>query len=292
VGLFAKEITPSDVYSQVDLIGQEVHFLLKHYGIAHNHDEIVNSVNIKTELLPRNVWQKTYEILLKINILRNHHKLPTIEPVAMTPVLHLNPNLVYEQTQRILTELKIFETRMALEAPRTTLVSFTNKKPSDVFKGLSHLSMAFDEITGVKSLNEMIFGENMRIYDDITLILDRLKIDDQTIPATRNPSSTIESLQVISLKTLEKIRQLQISSGINFIDFESFRKQNPTSSDILTTTEMIIAELQTIKAYLGITKITPAALTYNMKTPIEIEQIMSWNLRKLNLIRSLIGDTQ
>jgi hypothetical protein len=50
---------------------------------------------------------------------------------------------------------------------------------------------------------------------------------------------------------------------------------------------MIIAELQTIKAYLGIPNITPAAAQYQLKTPAEVDQLMSWNLRKLNLIHSL-----
>ena len=50
---------------------------------------------------------------------------------------------------------------------------------------------------------------------------------------------------------------------------------------------MVISEIQTIKAYLGIDIITAAATKYNTKTPAEVGQLMSWNLRKLNLITTL-----
>ena len=53
---------------------------------------------------------------------------------------------------------------------------------------------------------------------------------------------------------------------------------------------MIIAELQVIKAYIGLNDyITPAAAKYNSKTPVEVDQLMNWNLRKLSLIDSLEG---
>ncbi len=53
---------------------------------------------------------------------------------------------------------------------------------------------------------------------------------------------------------------------------------------------MIIAELQTIKAYIGLKHyITPVATTYRDKTPAHVEQLMSWNLRKVSLINMKVG---
>jgi len=65
----AKKITPNEVYAQVGLIQDEIHHLLKYYGLKHNHDTIQHRLLVKTPLKPRNVWQKTYEIMIKINIL-------------------------------------------------------------------------------------------------------------------------------------------------------------------------------------------------------------------------------
>ena len=89
------------------------------------------------------------------------------------------------------------------------------------------------------------------------------------------------------MNILEKIKQLQIGAGIDFVDFSEFKKGNESASEVYTITQMIIAEWQTIKAYIGIEIITPSAAKYNTKTPAEVGQLVSWNLRKISLIQTL-----
>lgn len=288
-GLSAKTITPNDVYSEVMLITDEIHYLLKHYSIKHDHDGIIERTIISTKLKPRNVWQLTYEIMVKINILRQAYKLPVIEPVNMVPVLHLNPELVYEQTQRIQTELKIFMKRQNIKQPEFEVnrKTYKGKTPLDVFIGLSHISASLDELNGGRFTPSYVFGEQMRLYDDISLILQHLQIQDKTIPKKKNIHATPSDVFKESMKILEKIKQLQIMVGIDFVDFNEFQKGNETPGEVYTITQMIIAELQTIKAHINIESVSVPAVKYNTKTPAEVEQLVSWNLRKLNLIHSL-----
>ena len=290
--LSAKNITPSDVYAQVMLIKQEVYGLLRHYHVKYNPKKIKKESQIVAKLKPRDVWQKTYEIAVKINILRQTHNLPLIEPVNMAPVLHLNPDLVYEQTQRILTELKIFETRENITIHHSKVQKFQGKIPLDVFNGLTQVSIALDTLNGGKFTPSYVFGEQMRVYDDITRILNQLNIEDHTIPDKKDPNDKPKDVYEKSLKVLEKIKQLQIGVGIGFVDFSTFEKKNSaiTPNEVYTLTEMIIAELQPIKAYLGVNSITPPASSYKTKTPAEVNQLVGWNLRKLKLIRSLAKD--
>ncbi|NOQ31198.1 MAG: hypothetical protein GQ570_08760 [Helicobacteraceae bacterium] len=285
--LSAKTITPNEVYSQVSLITDEVHFLLNYYGIKHENNEITKHPKVSTKLKPRNVWQMTYEIMVKINILREDNNLPVIEPVNMSPVLNLNPDMVYEQTQRILTELKIFEIRMGIKAPIFEKKIFKGKTSLDVYNALTHVSKNIDELNKGTVTPSFVFAEQMRVYEDITLLLERLKIEDKSIPSAKKLGSVPENAFDESLKLLEKIKQLQIISGINFVDFSEFKKGNESPSDVFTITQMILAELQTLKAYVGEDTITKAAIRYNTKTPSEVRQLVSWNLRKLNLIHSL-----
>ena len=287
LALSAKTITPNDVYSQVALIRDKVHFLLKYYDITHDHEGIMKRGNIRSKLKPRNTWQVTYEIMIKINILREKYKLPLIEPVNMEPVLNLNPDAVYEQTQRILTELNIFEVRKGIKVPVFKEKQFKDKTPVDVFNGLSHISASLDELSKGGVTPSFVFAENMRLYDDITLILNYLKIVDKTIPDKKDKQATPKNTFEEGMKILEKIKHLQITAGIDFVDFDEFRKEKSTPSEVFGITQMIIAELQTIKAYIGLNTITPAAVRYKTKTPVEVNQLMSWNLRKLNLIHSL-----
>lgn len=288
IGLSAKTITPNDVYAQSILIQEHVHFLLKYYDIKHHHDEIIKKTTISTRLKPRNAWQKAYEILVKINMLRSSYNLPRIEPVGMEPVEQLNPDMVYGMTQRILAEIKIFEVRKGILVPEFEIKKFRNKTPLDVYNLFSNISASFDELNRSELSSSYVFAETMRIYDDLTIMLKYLNIKDETIPAPRlNEAVPNDSLQ-IAMKVLEVIKKLQRKVGIKTIDFSKFNKVEATPSDVYTITGVIIAELQPIKAYIGLTTdVTPPAFTYNKKVPADIEQLMGWNLRKLLLIKNL-----
>jgi len=290
LSLSAKIITPNEVYAQVMLISDETHYLLKHYGIKHDHDGIISRTAIKTQLKPRNVWQMTYEIAIKMNILRTAHNLPIIKPVNMAPVLNLNPDLVYEQTQRILTEIKIFKYRMGIKNIEFKAKKYIKKTSVDVFNLLQQISASFDELNKAEFTPSYVFGETIRVYDDLTTILAHLKIKDDTIPTTRNYNATPTDTFKVAMSILAKIKQIQFSMGIQRVDFSVFKKDKLTPSDVFTMNQMIIAELQTIKAYIGLEYyITPAAATYTGKTPIDVEQLMNWNLRKVSLIDKKVG---
>ena len=282
------KITPNEVYGQVELIRKHVHFLLEHYGVKHNDKKINSEVSqITTQMRPRNVWQKSYEVLVKINIMRKQHNLPIVEPVNMAPVLNLNPDLVYEQTQRVLTELKIFEFRNGIKPPYFQVNKYNSKVPLDVFKGFSAVSLALDILNRSSFTPSYVFGENMRVFDDISRIIQKLGIEDDTIPPEKNEQATPKDTFSVGLKTLEKIKLLQILAGIKYVDFSTYKKEFPTPSDVFSITQMIIAELQTLKAYLGINYVTPSAKRYYGKTPAEVHQLMRWNLRKLSLIKTI-----
>ncbi len=285
--LNATHMTPNKVYSKLMLITEEIHFLLKYYNIPHDHEGIIKRSKISTKMKPRNTWQVTYEIMIKINSVRSNYDLPRIEPVNITPTLNLKSDLVYEQTQRILTEIHIFKNQLSIKSPIFKEKKYTDKTSLDVYNSLTHISSSFDELNLGVVTPSFVFGENMRIYDDLTVILQRLKIKDKTIPKAKNNNIKVTDIFDDTMKILDKIKQLQISVGIDFVNFSEFKKGDESTSEVYTITQMVIAELQTIKAYLNIDSITPAAVKYNTKTPSEVGQIVSWNLRKLQLIDSL-----
>lgn len=288
LSLYAKNITPSDVYTQAILLQAEVHYILENYGVKHNDELIAKRVFINANLKPRNVYQKTYEIMIKVNILRETHNFVAIEPVNIAPTLYLNPDLVYEQVRRLLTELSIFEIRSGIKQKIFKPQIFKGKTPLDVFNTLSAISSALDELIKNRFTPSHVYAENMRVQDDLTNILNRLHIKDDTIPSKINQNATPNDTFSTGMKTLEKIKQLQILSGIEFVDFSAFKRETSTPSEVFTITQMIIAELQTLKAYLGIEDATVPAYKYENVTPVEVNQLMNWNFRKLNLIRNIV----
>jgi len=291
--LYANTITPNEVYAQVEKIEKETHILMNHYGMIHNHNKSIKDTYISTKVKPRNVWQKTYEIMIKINILRLSYGLPLIEPVNLAPVLDLNPDLVYEQTQRILTELYIFKLRIGLKSTVIKTNHYVNKTPQDVFNLLNVVSVSLDKLNKSTFTPSYVFGENIRVNDDLSTILHHLNIKDNTIPSVRNDKATPADTFTVAMQILHKIAQIQQEVGIQTVDFSAFRKENPSPSDVFTMVQMIISELQTIKAFIGLDRyITPAATQYVNKTPSEVDQLMHWNLRKLNLITTLVNENR
>jgi hypothetical protein len=203
----------------------------------------------------------------------------------MEPLLNLNLDLVYEQTQRILTEIRIFKYREGILDENIVVQKYTNKTLVDIFNALSRVSVEFDTINKSGFTPSYVFGETMRIYDDLSTILSHLRIQDNTIPAKRDEKATPRDTFNTSMKILDKIKRIQFSVGIETVDFSSFKNENPTPSDVFTITQMIIAELQTIKAYIGLVHyVTPAATFRTNKTPVDVDQLMNWNMRKIMLL--------
>lgn len=286
-GVFSKEITPSEVYGQAILIEEQTEVILKHYNIDYKSIPFDRRKKIKVKIRPRNVWQKTYEILIKINILRNRFDLPSIAPINISPVLNMNSDLVYEQTQRVLTELEIFKYRLEIPSAKLERKIYKNKNSLDVFNQLSYVSEMLDTLNQENILPSLIFGTSMRIYDDINLILNKLEIEDDTIPIEKKESASSQDNYELNMQMLKKVKQLQILSGIAIVDFNNFNKEEASLSDVLSISQMLISELQTLKAYLGISVVSPVATIYYTKTSNEVNQLLSWNLRKLNLINYL-----
>lgn len=277
-------VTPSDVYAQVNQIVKEVHTIKKHLGI----NKKALYFELKTQLKPRHAWQKTYEIMVKINILRSTHKLPIIQPTAMEPVLNVDPMLTFEQTQRILQELRLLKFRLGITQTITPAKSYQGKTPMDVFNLLNLVSHELDIINGNEFTPSYVFAEAMRIYDEINIILHALGIDDTTFPPFKGQNLKPRNAFNTAIKLLEQIKHLHSRVGIETIDFYVFRKEDINPGDVFGITEMILAELQVLKAYLGLRhELTPQAKYYENKTPSDVEQVLGWSLRKLYLIKSL-----
>lgn len=284
--LFGNEqATPSNVFSQVMQIEKELLILKKHLNITKGYkfDPIE-----KTELKPRHAWQKTYEIMVKINVFRRAHSLPTIEPVNMEPVLNIAPVLTYEQTQRILAELSILKFRLGITKKVSKADKYKNKTPMNVFNKLREVSSILDVINGSEFSPSYVFGEAMRIYKDINIILNKLKIADTAIPPEKVISDTPKDSLLSELKLLEKIFTLERSIGLEGIDVAVFYLENPGPPEVFELTQIILAELQVIKASLGIRhEITQAAHFYSQKTPADVNQLIGWSLLKMKQISTL-----
>ena len=287
LSLEAKELSVDDVYERSLLIEDHLHFLLKHYKVDHIHIK-ENDFLISAKLKPRNCWQKSYELLVKINRLRLAHNLLRIEPIGMEPVENLTVSMLYGMVDRVLAEIVIFEHRVGLNVPEFTIKKVYGKNLLDVYNELSVISNDFDRLNGAPISYSYIYAETMRIYDDLTIILKHLQIKDNTIPEIRKDDASLHDAMKSSLNLLGSITRMQRLVGIDTIEYTEFYKKDKSRSDLYNIVGLIVSELQPLKAFMGLNKsVTPPALSYENKTTADIVQLMSWNYRKFRLIKNL-----
>ncbi|MBF0318200.1 MAG: hypothetical protein HQL01_00135 [Nitrospirae bacterium] len=291
----ADKTTPSDVYNELIKAARDIELIKKHLTRG-RAAPAPTAKYIKIDVKPRHVWQKTYIILLKINLLRKLHGLPTNSVSSLEPVVELDPVLNYEQARRIQTELALLKFRLGITSDAAPPAADGEKKatgpgrktPSDVFNLLHNMSLQLDSLIGENSELNHSFAQTMRILDDINSIILALNIKDETIPPAKKPSAVAADSFEAALKVLDEIHRLQRQTGIGIVDFHSLAEGEITGSDVLTITSMILAELQTLKAAVGLKDVlTSSAKVYTNKTQAEISQILGWAYRRLQRIDTL-----
>lgn len=281
---FESKIAPSEVFGEAETINRELTVIKQHFEVKAK----ASVEPIYVEFRPRHVWQLSYIILVKINVLRLKHNLPRVEEVALEPVADLNPDLVYEQTQRILTELRIFKKRLGITQTIKKAPTYSGKTPSDVFHKLLLISAELDLLIGRQIAPSDVFAQVMRLYADVSIIHDFLEIKDTTIPPKKKQNARPADAFATTAKFLDRVNRLQKSVGISRTDFDGFKRKVYEPRDVFLLVGMTIAELQTIKAYLGIQHtITPPAKVHEGKRPADVEQLMGWAFSRLKLIKSL-----
>ncbi len=284
--VMATEPTSNDVYQKVYQISQEVQIIKRHFHI----DKVAEEVNVTISLTPGHSWQKAYEILYKIDLFRQKHGLSFISVPSREPLLKLMPMVAYEQMERIITELRILKYYLDITEEVATLPTFTGKVPTDVYNLLNHISSEMDILNGKTLTPSDALTQAVRISEDINFILEALGIKDTVIPPKKNvgvlPSGSFENLLLL----LTEIARLKSIIEINEIDFHIFTPKNRqiTPSDVFSIGGIALAELQPIKAYLGLKyALTPMAEHYENIEPADVQQLAGWSIRKLQLIRSI-----
>ncbi len=276
-------VTPDQVYSLTQRLQAEVELLKKHFEI----DRDVVAPEFDLPLTPGHSWQKTYEILFKINILRQKYGLPFIAVPSREPREEPHPMLVYEQVRRLLTELDVLKFYLQIPGGTPPPREVNGKQPIDVFNLLNAISYQLDSLNGESFTPSHVFAQAIRISEDIKVLLEALGIHDDTISPPKQENTRPAEVYLVGLELLGEIQRINRLAGLPVLDIEAFRLPPPiTPSEVFTLTGIILAELQPLKARLELKHtLTPIAGYYTHRIPADVRQVMGWALRKIKLIR-------
>jgi hypothetical protein len=281
-----QQITPNDVYEQLYLISKDIESLKEFFNIQ----EQAEASKINTNLYPRHMWQKSYELMYKINLLREKYGLPYISAPIREAQRDATAFVVYEQLFRARTELSLLKNILGVPEAEITPKKFTNIRVTDSFNFITTISNEMDLILGDSFSPSDVFAQAMRISEDVNVILDELETNSRDTPPTRNLQSTPDDSYLAAETMMAELVKIQRKLNIASIDYLKLKPQHRQvqPSDVFSMTGIILAELQTIKAHLGLRyTMTPSANRYTNMLPMHTEQVLGWNANKLKLIETI-----
>lgn len=283
----AAEITASDVYIQALRVNDEIKILKRYFNITEEATVPIFTLS----LTPRHVWQKSYEVLYKLNILREKLGMASLSSPSRQPQLNVSPAYPYEQILRILTEIDIIKRHLEItEKTELSTAVVTGKTPTDNFNFLNKISVEIDFLNGSSFTSNNVFSQAMRALDDVNAILDHLEVRDNTIPPAVQTGATPSDVFNTGIVLLEEIRKVQLLAGLDTIDTSILKSSYKTisPSEVFGLMGLALAELQTLKGYLGLKHmLTPPARHYENISPQNIQQVIGWTIRKLRIIKML-----
>ncbi|EIJ42239.1 hypothetical protein BegalDRAFT_1344 [Beggiatoa alba B18LD] len=282
----AVEITSNDVYGEIYKISQDIQLLKSHFNIT----QTTKMPDVQVSLSPRHVWQKTYQIMVKIDTLREINGLPPLNVASREPEENTSPLVVYAQTKRLATEIDLLKRYFGVKGVSPLPPSFANKTTTDNYKFLNQLSYEMDLITGTSFNTQQVFAEAMRIHDDISFILEKFELQDKTMPPLLNSDASILQTFRAIQTLLKEIQRIQTRLGLDKIQnsdyiYDAKSASHITETELFGSLGIILAELQPIKARLGLTHlVTPVAKRYKDKNTADILKIVQWNINRLKSV--------
>lgn len=281
----AIDVTPSEVYAQISHIHGEITLIKQHLRIP--EDSPMPETRIK--LSPRHTWQKCYEILYKLNVFRQKYSFPVTAVPSRFPTINPPTLIVYEQAVRILSEITMLKFYLGITETVPELPAFTDKTITDNYNLLDHISLEIDLLNGTTFTPSHVFAQAMRANEDINNIINTLGLQDTTLPPPKELQAKPADAFEAALQLLIEIRRLQNLANLEGVDFYAFKPNRDISpSDVFTMIGIVLAELQPLKAHLGMKYAsTPIANHYEGRIPGDVQQVLGWSLRKLHLIRAL-----
>lgn len=280
------EMTSTQLYNQLQLFDAHLSAFKHHYEIDDSHDKEYDNYT-KGDFKANHIWQLVYMINVKINTFRKQHNLPRIEEVGIEPLVDMKTNLAYGMIKRQLAEIEIIRDLIDIKDKIDAPVYEKEKNMTDVFNKLLHVSHELDLLINHKITPSTVFSQAMRLYKDVSLVLQSLNILDTQLPDKKNENLTPEDAFKKVMELISHIQKIQIKLGLERTDFNGLKKEIIEPEDTFIAIQMALAEFQSIKAVLGLTtNVTAPSELYENKTPSDVEQLIELIIKRVNLIQS------
>ena len=265
--------TPADVYVQVELLSKDVQALRD----ANNIQTPWPKVAVEPGRQPHHVFQKTLEILDKINRYRiNVAKIGAIT-VPRFPGRDITPNEVYSVVSRLRQELLLLVNNSSLAEQGAAVKPDSEITPADVYAKLSEISIVLDETLGIRGITP----SEVFIRSKQVLQLAKFLRNSQNLPMDMHrPKRTVGKLPNHALKSvnqlLHKVQRAEKNLWMTPIIVTPVPRRVITPVDVYDAMGLALAELQRIQFRLGLERSFEIPSVKKNKTPDDVIQNTEW----------------
>jgi dsDNA-binding SOS-regulon protein len=270
--LLAVEKTPSDVYSESLILKQMVITLRKENGITAS----LPKVERQKDKLPRHVLQKTLEILSKVNKYRELHEYG---PITLPPVppRDITPEDVYNNVERLKVEVSyLLKDRSILKDKKFKLKPYSNKTPSDVYRELWIISLAFDRLIGQGFTPTDVYILSQQIVEEIKFLRASQRENKTVKMPPKKQNMMPNHALYASVDLIKKIHFDEKKLWMEPVPIPKIQQRVISPTEVYDSLQTVSAELNRIERRLGIERSFALKKVKTEKTPSDVVQNLEY----------------
>ncbi|SFV62958.1 hypothetical protein MNB_SM-5-783 [hydrothermal vent metagenome] len=269
ITVYAKEKTPSDIYSQVIVLKKMIIDLRK----ENNINTPLIPVEVQHDKKARHVLQKTLEVLTKINKYReiHHYGLISVPPV---PPRRITLQNVYQNIIRLKEEIRYL---LKNKNKKYSFQQFHNKTSSDVYQQLWSVSLGFDKLLGQGFTPTDVYIQSQQIVEAIKFLRtsQRQYNNDIIIPKKRENLHPNHALYA-SVELLKKIHKDEKKLWMKPVPIPEIEQKVISPTEVYDSLQTVKAEIKRITRRLGLEATFPPKKPQEKKTPSDVVQNLEY----------------
>ncbi len=258
-------VTPSHVFRATRDLIAEIEVLRNELGV---YDYPVEAEPME-DRAPVHVYAKTLEVLSKVSRVQRRFGV-TPAGVGQIPIKDIIPADVLRSVNGILDEVRRIKTQMVIETEIEPAEFEGGKTPSMVYKNLADASFLLDGLRGRPLMPTDVFGNAVAILDEMELIAAKLRVplelDPPVVEGSKRPKDVAQQV----LRATYKVINLQMRLGMDASAVPTLTLVRVTPSEVFDATNMLMAEMNRIKVYLGINLPREPRPDPRNKTPVDV----------------------
>lgn len=274
-----RDVTPSHVYqATLDLIS-EIEILREELGAS----DYPSEAEPQEDRAPIHVYGKSLEVMEKVSRMQRRLGV-TPAKVGLIPIKDVVPADVLRSVQAIIHELRRVKEQFVIDREIRPARFEGGKTPSLVYKNLGDASFLMDALVGRPTTPSDVFTNVLRIHQEIELIAAKLKVALELEPPAVEGRKKPKDVAQQALRAIFKVINLQTQLGMDASGVPSLTLVRVTPAEVLEATNILLAEMTRIKAYMGVSLARENLPDARGKKPNDVFGQMLLVIRNLDLL--------